>query len=467
MSCDFRAGDALLWSGGSLLRGEASRSFCGVSIDSRAVGPGELFVAIRGPNHDAHHFLSQAVDRGAAGLLVEKGCSLDPSWQPDAVILAADDTTAALGALAAGHRRRFGGPVIAITGSNGKTTTKEMCAAILSRVAPCLKSQGNLNNEFGLPLSLLRRRPEHRSAVVELGMNHRGEIARLAAIARPSVGVITNVGSAHIEYLGSREEIAREKGDLLAALESDGVAVVNRDDPLASAQAERSPARVLGFGSRSPAEVSASAIRFLDEGAYAFELETPEGRAAARVAGLSETAVANALAAAAASFAAGASLDQVVEGLASHRPPAGRMAPLALGGGITLIDDSYNANPQSLRVALESLVRCRGSGRALAVLGDMGELGARAEEAHREAGRWVAELGIDFLFALGELSPLVAEGAAAFGMEASRIRADREHQALSRAVRAVLCAGDWVLVKGSRAMKMEGVVEALASEEGA
>ena len=232
MSAQLRAADVAEWTGGVLRQGSPATELGGVSIDTRTLAAGELFVAIAGPNHDAHSFLAKAAAAGAGGLLILRGRPLPAEVKPELPVIEVADTTRALGALAAGHRARFEGPVVAITGSNGKTTTKEMCAAILGWAAPCLKTQGNLNNEFGVPLTLLRRRESDRSIVVEIGMNHRGEIAPLAAIARPSVGVVTNVGSAHIEHLGSREAIALEKGDLLAALPAGGTAVIPARGPL-------------------------------------------------------------------------------------------------------------------------------------------------------------------------------------------------------------------------------------------
>ncbi|HSJ96986.1 MAG TPA: Mur ligase family protein, partial [Myxococcota bacterium] len=254
--------DVLRWTGGTLLAGPADASCTSVAIDSRAVAPGALFVAIRGPRHDAHAFLADTIRAGAAALLVETAAFATAAKLPAAVaaavpsvsVIGVDDTTAALGRLAAGHRRTFAGPVIAITGSNGKTTTKEMTAAILSARAPCLKTEGNLNNQFGLPLSLLRLAPEHRAAVVEIGMNHPGEIAPLAAIAAPNVGVITNVGTAHIEHMGSQDGIAREKGALFEALAADAVAVANADDARVVAQLARTRARPLRFGRSAAAD---------------------------------------------------------------------------------------------------------------------------------------------------------------------------------------------------------------------
>ncbi|HEX2485130.1 MAG TPA: UDP-N-acetylmuramoyl-tripeptide--D-alanyl-D-alanine ligase [Myxococcota bacterium] len=465
MTIPFRASDVVRWCGGALLSGDGGTRFDGVSIDSRAVRAGQLFVAIRGPRHDAHAFLADAARARAAGLLVSRGAKL-PLEAAALLAIAVDDTTQALGALAAGHRADFEGPVVAITGSNGKTTTKEMCAAIFASVAPCLRTRGNLNNEFGLPLTLLEREASHRSVVVELGMNHRGEIARLAEIARPTVGVLTNVGTAHIEFLGSRDEIAREKGDLLAALAPAGVAVVNADDSRALAQAERTRARVLRFGFSEAADVRAERVTSLGERGYAFDLVAPDGRQAVHVAGLGEATVPNALAAAAAALAGGCSAPDVAAGLAAYEPIGGRMERVALPRNIIVINDTYNANPQSVEQALRSLARLRGSSRGVAVLGDMGELGEASEAAHRAAGRLVAELGLDFLFALGPRAGETADGALEAGMDPSRVHVGSDHESLGASIRELLRGNDWVLVKGSRSMRMERVVEVLARAGG-
>jgi UDP-N-acetylmuramoyl-tripeptide--D-alanyl-D-alanine ligase len=392
--------------------------------------------------------------------VIERGRPLPAEVKPGLPVIEVADTTLALGALAAAHRAQFRGPLVAITGSNGKTTTKEMCAAILGLAAPCLKTQGNLNNQFGLPLTLLRRRPTDRSAVVEIGMNHRGEIAPLAAIARPTVGVVTNIGTAHIEHLGSRAAIALEKGDLLAALPADGTAVIPADDGFGLAA--RTRAAVVRFGLGPGADVRADGVGELAAGGYRFALDSPAGRVPVELRGLGESTVLNALAAAAAAGAAGASLDAIAAGLARYEPVHGRLERIDLSGGGVLIDDTYNANPQSMEQALRVLARRPGSGRALAVLGDMGELGAAAESAHRETGRLVASLGLDALFVLGSLAPRIADGARSEGMPAERIAICRDHDEAAERVARSLAPGDWVLVKGSRSARMERVVEKLA-----
>jgi UDP-N-acetylmuramoyl-tripeptide--D-alanyl-D-alanine ligase len=467
VSAPYSVADALAWTGGALVQGEAARVLRGVSIDTRTVGPGELFVAIRGPNHDAHGFVSDAASKGAAALLVEAGRleAVRAARLPgDLPVIAVDDSARGLTELARGHRAGFTGPVVALTGSNGKTTTKEMCAAILSVAGPCGRTQGNLNNQFGVPLTLLRRRPEDRALVVEIGMNHRGEIAPLAALARPTVGLVTNVGTAHIENLGSADEIALEKGDLVAALDASARAVLNADDPRVLAQRARTRARVVTFGRGAGADVRAEDERALGAQGFAFTLVAAGARTPVEVRGLGETTVINALAAAAAALAAGAPPADVREGLGRYRPPSGRMERIDLGRGIVVIDDTYNANPQSMEAALRSLARLKGAYRGFAVIGDMGELGDTTDAAHRAAGRLVAELGLDALFAVGARAEETARGARDGGLADARIHRCADTAEASAQVRALLRPNDWVLVKGSRSARMERVVEALAAE---
>ena len=459
------------WTGGSLERGRLDQFFEATVIDSRQAGPGCLFVAIVGPNHDAHRFVDEVLAKGSAGALVQNDRIADRIGErigtgPDAgFVVRVEDTTHALADLAHGHRQQFDGPLVGITGSNGKTTTKELCHDILARVGPTLATRGNLNNHFGVPLTLLRRRAEDAFAVIEMGMNHRGEIAALAAIAEPTIGVLTNVGTAHIEHLGSREAIAEEKGDLLAALPATGIAVVGRDEPLAFAQADRTPARVLSFGRSPQAELRASGVRVVDGSRFVFELETPFGRGEIRVPGLSETIVENALAAAGGALAAGVSFEAVALGLADHHGIAGRMQPRRLADDVLLIDDSYNANPQSMRAALEALARLESEGRRHAVLGEMGELGGAADEAHREVGRLAGALALDGLFILGASAEIVAAGARAAGLPPERIHVERDHETIAARLRERLGKGDRILVKGSRAARMERVIEALMPDE--
>ena len=449
------------WTGGEILRGRPEDRFTGTGIDSREVGDGDLFVAIVGPNHDAHGFVGDVLTKGVAGALVQSDRLEETLPRNGGFLVHVADTTRALADLARGHRRTFDGPVIGITGSNGKTTTKELCADILSGCGPTLATRGNLNNQFGVPLTLLRREDEHVRCVVEMGMNHRGEIAALAAIAEPTIGILTNVGTAHIEFLGSREAIAEEKGDLLAALPEAGVAVVGRDQPLAFVQSERTRARVMSFGRDPAADLRASEIRFLEEGAFAFVLETPMGRAEVRVPGLAETIVENALAASGGALAAGASLEDVVRGLARHAGVPGRMQPRSLPGDVHAIDDSYNANPQSMQNALETLARLETSGRRIAVLGQMGELGDEAEQAHYELGQLAGRLSLDGLYLIGPWAEEIARGAREAGLDDDDIVHAEDHERLAEELARTIAKGDRLLVKGSRAARMERVIELL------
>lgn len=461
MSLPTSVAELVRWTGGSVIRGRDDQSFSGTVIDSRAVTKGDLFVAIAGPNHDAHRFVGDVMLGGAAGALVQSDRLEETLPRSDGFLVHVDDTTDALARLAHGHRQSFEGPLIGITGSNGKTTTKELCADILEGCAPTLSTAGNLNNNYGVPLTLLRRDARDEYAIIEMGMNHRGEIATLAAIAEPTIGVLTNVGTAHIEFLGSRENIAEEKGDLLAALPANGTAIVGRDDPLAFSQAKRTKARVLSFGRDSQADLRGSDIRFLDEGAFAFHLDSPFGREEIRVFGLAETIVENALAAAGGALAAGVSIEEVAQGLARHEGVPGRMQPRSFPNDVLVIDDTYNANPQSMQNALETLARLPCGGARHAVLGQMGELGDEARSAHEELGRLAASLGLDTLFLLGDYAETSAETARASGLAEEQVVLASSHEDLARALAAHLGKGDRVLVKGSRAARMERVIEAL------
>jgi len=457
--------DLCRWTNGDILRGRPDQLFDRTVIDSREAGPGALFVAIVGEKHDAHRFVDEVLVKGAAGVVVQSDRMIETIGPGDGFVVHVGDTTRALADLAHGHRQSFSGPLIGITGSNGKTTTKELCADILAQRGPTLATLGNLNNQFGVPLTLLRRATEDVHAIIEMGMNHRGEIADLAAIAEPTIGILTNIGTAHIEFLGSRENIATEKGDLLVALPANGAAILGRDDPLAFGQAERTRASVLTFGRDARADLCASRIRFVDASAFVFEFNTPFGRGEVRVPGLAETIVDNALAAAGGAFAAGSSFEEVSTGLAGHQGVPGRMQPKHLPGDVLVIDDSYNANPQSMRNALESLANLETHGRRYAVLGEMGELGSEGDRAHREAGQLAGELELDGLFVLGASAERVAEGARAAGMPPDSIHVEASHEAIAEALRERISKGDCILVKGSRAAAMERVIPALSGED--
>jgi len=432
----------------------ADARFTRVATDTRALAPGDLFVALKGERFDGHDFIEQARTAGATGALVSQA---QPSKLPQVIV---KDTLAGLQEYAISWRGDFHIPLVAVTGSNGKTTVKQMLAAILARRGPVLATAGNLNNHIGVPLTLLALREEHRTAVIEMGANHPGEIARLAEIARPDVGVVNNAGDAHLEGFGSREGVARAKGELFEAL-GHGIAVINADDEHAPLWHELAGgADVLTFGLSEGANVRAVNPRPEPPAAplrMAFELETPEGRQGVILPLPGVHNVRNALAAAACAVALGMDARDIAAGLAAVRPAPGRLGWRKALGGARLLDDSYNANPTSLRAALELLAAV--SARRWLVLGDMGELGRGGEQLHFAAGEDARALGIERLYAVG---PLAREAARGFG--AGAVHFD-DIDALIAEVRERLSPEVAVLVKGSRSSRMERVVAGLTGEE--
>jgi UDP-N-acetylmuramoyl-tripeptide--D-alanyl-D-alanine ligase len=451
-------GQLAAWCGGTLV-GDGSRVVCGVSTDSRTLRAGELFAAIHGESFDGHDFVGQAVARGAAALLVSR-----PLPKAGALpVIRVADTIAALGALAHGHRCAFAGPVVAITGSNGKTTTKEMCAEILAAAgARVHRTPGNLNNQIGLPLSLLALPLRDDAVVLEVGMNHAGEIDALARIASPTVGAITQVAPAHLGPLGSIDAIARAKGELYARVRPEGTIVVNADDPRVVEQASRFAGRQLRFGRGASADFRAEQVQ-LSRSETRFLLSTPAGSSDVALAMPGEHLVEDALCAAAAAWATDLLGDDpqaaLREGLGSFAGVDHRLTVRETRDGLVLLDDSYNANPASVAAALRTLCSMRKKGRALAVLGDMFELGDAEAELHAEVGREAARLGIDVLIAVGERSRHAAAAARSEGL--ARVEEATDAPAAAELVRALAREGDAVLVKGSRGMRMERAVTAL------
>jgi len=432
----------------------------GVSTDSRTVGPGELFFALRGERMDGHRFLKDAFDRGASAAVISEDvgtCRKGPC-------LRVEDTTRALGDLAGYLRRRHPLKVAAVTGSNGKTTTKEMLKSILGRKFKTLATEGNFNNLIGLPLTLFRLRDEHEAAVLEMGMNQFGEIARLTEIAAPDMGLITNVGPAHIGGVGGIEGVARAKGELFAGLASRAVAVVNLDDAHVVKAAETVAGPRLTFGSVDEARVRLRGLRSRGLQGVRFELVMPAGRAEVRLPLLGRHNAFNALAAAAAAVAFEMTPADIRAGLEAVKPAPGRLEIKKLAGPVYVLDDTYNANPASTRAALEVLAGLKGRGRALAVLGDMLELGRNSRSRHEDLGRYAAELGLDLLVAVGPRARYAAGGAEAAGLDGRVVhfrKADQAGTWLKTHIRPL----DRVLVKGSRGMKMETVIDCL--KEGA
>jgi UDP-N-acetylmuramoyl-tripeptide--D-alanyl-D-alanine ligase len=441
--------------------------FSGVTTDSRALRSGDLFVALKGERFDGHDFVPAAFERGAAAAVVAADRAGAFEGRVAGSLLAVADPLAALGALARYWRRRFTLPVVAIVGSNGKTTVKEMTAAILRAefgAEHVLATAGNLNNQIGLPLTVLGLREAHRAAAIEIGMNHPGETATLAAVARPTISVINNAQREHQEFMGSVADVAAEHAAALNALPSHGIAVINADDDYASfwrevvarRNAEGANLSVRDFGLLAPAAVSARCRT--ETWGSVVDIESPVGATKVELHAPGRHNVANALAAVAAATAADAGLDAVRAGLGAFRPLAGRLETKAGISGAAIIDDTYNANPDSARAAIAVLSRARGA-RWL-VLGDMGEVGDHGPAFHREIGEQARAAGVDRLLTTG---PLAAHAVAAFGAGGEHFE---DVDALIAALRRELGAGRssavTLLVKGSRFMRMERVVAALA-----
>jgi UDP-N-acetylmuramoyl-tripeptide--D-alanyl-D-alanine ligase len=428
--------------GGNVIGNDVA--FTAVSTDSRNISRGDLFVALRGERFDGHDYVADCVQHGAAAALVSQPVGGDV---PQLVV---KDTRLALGELAAYWRSKFSMPLAAVTGSNGKTTVKEMLAAIL-RVAAgsddaVLATQGNLNNDIGLPMTLLKLRAVHQFAVAEMGMNHAGEIAYLTKIGKPTVALINNALPAHLEGLGSVEGVARAKGEIFQGLAESGTAVINADDDFATLwRALAAPHHVVTFGLKGAADVSADYHLRADGSEIA--LKTPQGSAVLNLPAAGLHNVYNALAATAAALAMGVALESVVAGLQHFAGAKGRLQRKVGAQGCTVIDDTYNANPASMRAAIDVLAAC--PGKRILVLGDMGELGADAEKLHAEIGRYAQEAKLDGLLTLGGMS--IAYGGRHF----------ETPEALAEYLQLQLNTGTTVLVKGSRFMRMERIVALL------
>ncbi|MCX9157863.1 UDP-N-acetylmuramoyl-tripeptide--D-alanyl-D-alanine ligase [Niveibacterium sp. 24ML] len=429
-----------------------------VGSDTRALSAGQLFVALRGEHFDGHTFLAQAAAGGAAAALIDAAHATDDLPLPCVVV---PDTRLALGALAAWWRARFALPLIGITGSNGKTSVKEMCAAILRAQvrldggdeSAVLATVGNLNNDIGLPLMLLRLRPAHRFAVIEMGMNHPGEIEYLTRIAQPTVALVNNAQRAHLAGMGGLDAVAIEKGAIYLGLTDAGVAVVNADDPHADLwRASNAQRTTVSFATERDADVRARAgLNPLDA---RVSLSTAQGNIDFTLHVPGAHNVRNAAAAAAATLAAGVSLAAVADGLGGYGGTKGRLQVRAGYAGATILDDTYNANPDSVRAGIDVLAMT--PGRKVFVFGDMGEIGDRAAQYHDEVGGYAKSQGVDLLFALGEHAEVAArnfgEGGQHYGSAESLIAA----------LRAALTPDTVVLVKGSRFMKMERIADAIA-----
>jgi len=435
------------------LLGDDAR-FDGVSIDSRKIAPGQLFVALAGPRFDGHDYLDEVAAKGAVAALVER--EVPGSSLPQLLVA---DARLALGQLGALNRRAFKHPVAAITGSSGKTTVKEMLASILATRGPVLMTRGNLNNDLGAPLTLLELGPEHTAAVIELGANHVGEIRYTVGLTQPHVALINNAGTAHVGEFGGPEKIVEAKGEILEGLGEGGVAVLNLDDKAFGIWKQRAGKHaVLTFAlTNAAADFHASDIAHDERGCPSFVLHAPQGSVAIQLNLLGAHNIANALAAAAAAQVFGVSLQGIAEGLNTVQPVKGRSVAQMTASGTRVIDDTYNANPTSTCAAVDILAGF--SGRTVLVLGDIGELGQWAEEGHRQVGDY-AKGKVDALYAVG---PMMAHAVKAFGQNARHFTNQAD---LIDAVRAEQATNTTILIKGSRSAAMENVVAALCDSSG-
>ena len=446
--------------GASLSSGDGTAVINKVSSDSRMIKPGELFVALRGENFEGHDFVEASAKAGATGALVEL------NWTGNVpnnfALLRATDTLQAYQTLAANYRRSLALKVLAITGSNGKTSTKDFAASVLARRFRVTKTEGNFNNHVGLPRTILEATSDDEVAVWDIGMNHPGEIAALSKIATPDAAIITNIGVAHIEFMGSREAIATEKGALAEAVGPQGTVVLNADDPFSQGIAARTRAKVVFAGTTGGA-VQAIEIRQGTEGSE-FTIVEGAHRCRAQLPVAGSHMVQNALLAVASGRAFGLSIEDCAAGLAAAPLTKARLQIKEIGG-VHFLDDSYNANPDSMKAALRTLVELDTEGKRIAVFGEMRELGAESERGHREIGETAATLGVEQLITIGDVAELIAEGARAGGL--NKVSSARSTAEAARLLGEIAEPGDLVLIKGSRAARTEEVIEHFGSQNSA
>ena len=453
------AGDGAAWAKQRIRR---------ISLDTRSLRPGDLFLALQGDRFDGHDFVATALSRGAVGAVVldsynMAGLSVKPgSKRTQPFVLGVSDPLQAYQQLAAYHRSRFHIPVVAVTGSNGKTTTKEMVAAVMAHRWKILKTEGNLNNRVGVPQTLLRLNDRHSGAVIEMGVDNLGQTARLCEMARPTIGIITNIGPDHLEFFGTMEVSAQAKAEMLDLLPPDGVAILNADDSYYDYLAARARCRVVSFGLSSKADVRAMDLKSDGRNGTIFRLLLPgtARRTMIHIRVQGDHNVTNALAAGAVGSILGLSGGVIAQGLSRFRPAAMR-SQVRVSQGVKLIIDCYNANPASMTAAVRLLAQTGAKGKKIAVLGDMLELGPNAAQMHEEVGGFVARHGIDRLVACGPLGRNLAKGAKRAGLAPSQIFEVPDARAAAAAVKTIVKSGDAVLIKASRGMKLELVADAL------
>ena len=456
-----KAKDCLGVVGGKLLQGSAAKAFRGVSINSRTIEKEELFVCIQGENFDGHNFLGEAINKGAAGIILSDPVHLSRnmiSGGNSPFVIQSQNTLRALQDLAGYQRTRFPFQVVAVTGTNGKSTTKEMIASIIETKYKTLKTQGNLNNHIGLPLTLLARKPEHEVGVLEMGMSAAGEIKRLAEIAKPDIGVITNISVGHLDQLKTIKDVQAAKGELFDAITKEGTAIVNADDPLVLELAKSLRVKKITYGIEQSSDVQASNIQNEGSSGFTFTAKVFNQTISVNLSQIGYCNIYNALAALATGHSLGISGKDMSRGLENYQQIPQRNEQIHYEG-VTLINDAYNANPQSMREALKTLSEFNTQGKRFLIIGDMLELGLLSESAHHELGQEIILSNVDHLVTVGPLASLVAESAKKNPRHPLQIGKFNTHaEAVSYLLRNVE-KGDCLLIKGSRGAKMENIIQ--------
>jgi UDP-N-acetylmuramoyl-tripeptide--D-alanyl-D-alanine ligase len=449
---------------GRQISGSPDEFIKGLSTDSRKITPGYIFLALKGERYDGHNFLNNAINAGAMGVIVESDTTIAKKlFNDNLVVINVSSTLKALGDLAAWWRKQWGGKVIAITGSNGKSTTKEMAASILSLQANTMKSHGNFNNLIGLPLTILLLQEHHELAVLEMGMNMAGEIARLTQIADPDIGLITNAAQAHLEGLGNLNGVIKAKGELLRVMAKDSTAILNGDDEAYAHLAPTFQGQILTFGLGTMNQVRAEKIKKIGDRAQAFNICINGETIPVKINLPGIHNVLNALSGAAIAFCLSTSNELIARGLGKFRPIKGRFHFIDLNGGIRIIDDTYNANPSSLRAALQTIKGLIGKNQGLVIgLGEMMELGRESSKYHFDAGQLVADMGARYLVVMGEHGRKIIEGACKGGMDRKQTHIATTHVEMSDSIKANIQKGDILFMKGSRKVALDKVVEVVS-----
>ncbi len=463
MSASFSLAEIIKATNG-IPQGRLPNTFESISIDTRSLVPGALFVALKGESFDGHQFLRQAAEAGAGGAVVQRGKNYEvpKAWG----VIEVDNTLTALGKIAQFHRQKFSIPLGVITGSNGKTTAKEMIGSILEQKGSALKTEGNLNNEIGVPLTLLRLESHHQTAIIEMGMNHAGELSRLSKMVQPQCALITQVSSAHLAGLGSVEEVAKAKGEIFHGLSVNGLAIANGDDRLARREALSSGSKVILYGRGNDATVRLTKLSTASQQGIEIELVYESHSYPVRLSFFGEHNAWNACGAFAMGIALGCSAQQCVDGLEAARPWKHRLNLLSSPRGYFVLDDCYNANPASVMAALETLRTLARGHRSLAVLGDMLELGEEEKKLHEKVGEYAIRMGVQAMAVFGPRSQAIFDAVSkTLGNSAIYFPETNELNLpeLNRFFSKQIASGDVVLVKGSRGMKLERVVDWLMS----